>query len=217
MGDLIDYAKAQLPSQFQDKENWNKYLEATISTPEEIKDNSMILFDLDQSSGSELDVIGEIVGRKRNSKNDNDYRQELRLYAKINNSNSTPENIIFATKSLVNSNQMFYTEGNYNEVALYINFKELPSQEIIETLRKCVAGGIKLTIYYTDNIEIFYNKAEQYQLFANGEQLIANDNDISVSFGVDGQNKRFTQPLFANGDIIYANGQPLAIDWFDEL
>lgn len=219
MSELIDYAKNQLPSQFQDKENWNKYIEGTIATPEALntKSKSMILFDLENCTGIELDIIGDILGSQRESRNDDDYRIELKLYSKLNNAQGNPNNIIFAFKSLISSNQMFYTEGFDDEIVLYVNFKEIPDSAVFDVIKRCIPAGMKLKIYYTENIEIFYSAMQTYQLFGNGEQITGNDNDIVGSFGLNSDQKRFTQPIFGNGEIIYGNGQPIVANFFDNM
>ena len=50
-----------------------------------------------------------------------------------------------------------------------------------------------------------------------GEQITANSNNVNVSFGENGQTKRFTQGLYGNGTHLYANGSPIGIDYFDSM
>jgi len=220
MSELIIYAKNQLPSQFYEKENWNKYIERVIIVPNEInnKTNNLILFDLDNCTGIGLDIIGDIIGIKRQSKIDDDYRKELKLYSKLNNAHGNPDNFIFAFNSLINPNQMFYNEGTDDEIVLYVNFKEIPNNEVLEIIKKCIPAGMKLKIYFTENIEIFKSSMRTYKLFANGEQIITNNNDkLYASFGADPNKKRFTQSLFGNNGQLFANGEPIAIDLFEDM
>lgn len=80
--DLVARAKSLLLSQFKDKENINKIVEALIEQIQEIDDNAVALQQirmLDNATGIYLDNIGEKLKVTRTTLDDDDYRTAIKV------------------------------------------------------------------------------------------------------------------------------------------
>ena len=167
---LIEEEIANLPYQFKDKENWKKYLEGTLAIPQYFLDelDKIKFFDLQNSTGYTLDIIGDFLDQKRNSLNDEDYRRRLQILAKVNNCLGTANDIIEAFNLLFDYNQLFYTEEP-NQIKFYINFKSLPTQDDLNLIKILKPAGVYFEINYTLNAYINYQKATLKNLVLNGK------------------------------------------------
>lgn len=88
--------RSRLYTQFRNKVTWSKWVTLLARQAQDLEDAAQSLFgmyDIDNSSGVQLDVIGRIVGQSRNSLDDVTYRLFLRARIATNLSDGDPESI----------------------------------------------------------------------------------------------------------------------------
>lgn len=215
---LIEEEIANLPYQFKDKENWRKYLEGTLTIPQYFLDelDKLKFFDLTNATGFTLDIIGDFLGQKRNSLNDEDYRRRLKILAKVNNCLGTADDIIEAFNLLFDYNQLFYTEEP-NQIKFYINFKTLPTQEDLSLIKILKPAGIYFEINYTLNEYIKYQKVVLKNLVLNGKSGQLNNYAWKVLKSENGKLKVFSQIIAVNDKKLLLNGRVWSTNFFKKF
>lgn len=95
MTDIQDYYKNLLIIQYHNKPKAKATVEmlADCATGDEILLKLYDAFNVDKARGKQLDLLGEFVGVKRNSLDDNDYRKLILFGATRNNIAPTMKNI----------------------------------------------------------------------------------------------------------------------------
>lgn len=90
-----------------DKENFNKLLVIFLQQIQILQDHTVDIAgqkNISTAAGVWLDWIGKIIGKKRGSMSDQQYREALRLGIAINSADATPNSIINITKVATGSN-----------------------------------------------------------------------------------------------------------------
>jgi hypothetical protein len=201
---LIERELQALPSQFKVKDdgsnvNLNKLLTAFLLPFQQfsnnISDHVNALLDIENSSGAQLDIIGKLIDGLRESLSDDDFRVYIKLKTKLNNADGTANFTMFAIDKALNTNQNFYIEGTA-EVILYLNLKAILTDKQLKILKNTVAAGIKLTIYYTLNEQI-------YVLSENFTPFLIKDGEEEFLVGVDA----FTDNFIVS-ELSGVNGEP---------
>lgn len=92
-----DRLRTRLFTEFRNKTTWNAWIDSVLAPQfDALESSAQSLFsalDIDNSSGTELDVIGRVVGQTRLAADDPTYRLYLRARIVANQSSGTPENI----------------------------------------------------------------------------------------------------------------------------
>lgn len=155
--DYLTEARSRVTYQFQDKQIFDKYVQLLISqsssTQETLK-QLMQLRSIDTAFGATLDIIGNIVGQERTPlpgylfdadgfviPDDETYR--LLIKAKIikNNTDCTPESVIYGTEFILGVNGVTIQEGKDASYIVYV-------PRYLSSLEKYLILGI-VTDYYT--------------------------------------------------------------------
>lgn len=146
---MIERIKSLLPQQYKDASNLNKLLEVIVSPFNELKDvfvDIKNLLDIENNSGVQLDLIGEIVVQKRNGLNDADYRKLLRFKIKKNTSKATVEDIVSILKFLTNGTRVVYSDNPPAAYTIYTNGQTIPPNLRLE-IDKISAAGVSVIVY----------------------------------------------------------------------
>ena len=89
-------------------------------------------FDIDQSVGDQLDVIGSIVGQDRLGKSDDDYRIDIKIKIGINTSEGDIEKIITIWRLLAPGAEVTIEEDFPAKIDLITDtFDEIPESLLI--------------------------------------------------------------------------------------
>lgn len=100
----VEEALAQLAEQFHDKPNVEGLLRDLLAGEQELEHVFWDLIDLralDVAQGPQLDGIGDIVGERRQGRDDSSYRTAIRGRIVLNKSSGTTENIISIIRAIV--------------------------------------------------------------------------------------------------------------------
>lgn len=146
---MIERIKSLLPQQYKDAPNLNKLLEVILEPANELKvvfADIKNLLDIENNSGAQLDLIGEIVVQKRNGLNDADYRKLLRFKIKKNTSKATVEDIVSILKFLTNGTRVVYSDNPPAAYTIYTNGQTIPANLRLE-LDKISAAGVSVIVY----------------------------------------------------------------------
>lgn len=222
---MIERIKSLLPQQYKDAPNLNKLLEVIASPFNELKvvfADIKNLLDIENNSGAQLDLIGEIVVQKRNGLNDADYRKLLRFKIKKNSSKSRVDDIVSILKFLTNGTRVVYSDNPPASYTIYTDGQTIPTNLRVE-LDKISAAGVSVIIYGTvDGSKpiIFYDQLDSLMEENLTDELgnnITNDNLDQLTALVP--NAGLNQILLTNenGDfIINENGDFIAGEDFSQ-
>jgi hypothetical protein len=97
----------RLASQFRDKPNLLAWVDAYAAQIQELETSGQLLLtitSIDDSEGSQLDVIGGIVGQGRAGETDVVYRLYLKARIRTNRSSGTPEEIYAVLRAMMPTN-----------------------------------------------------------------------------------------------------------------
>jgi hypothetical protein len=143
--------------------NTEKFI-ATLATPFQSIENMLqqLLTErsIDTAVGAQLDVIGRIVGQKRNGLSDDDYRRYCRARIATNKANGTTENLITITDLVVYDDNGYYevdTQGIATVVLTVqnITITEALADILIGFLRQTVSAGVRVILEYTSDLNTF--------------------------------------------------------------
>jgi len=156
-------AKERLIQQYKDKPNFLTLLESCIAQVQNLEDGIYAIFGLlsiENSIGEQLDRIGEIVGQKREGKDDEEYR--LFIYARIgiNISTGKIEELLFIWRFITKANLIYLMEIFPAGIAIGTS-NEIDSNlidAVFDLLEKVSAAGVAVdhvTAFEEDNAFAF--------------------------------------------------------------
>lgn len=186
ISDHIERALEELPSQFKNKINWEKFINVLIKPIQELEDvfqDLLLLRALDTAFGRQLDGIGDIVGLDRNGRNDDEYRYALRFKIFINSSSGEPETLIKALKYFTEANYVKYDPLYPAAFQMFTDGTVIPD-DLVPTMQDIALAGIT----YIPVIGSYGDATlAMNELISNGNLLISNsgklllDNNTALS------------------------------------
>lgn len=108
--------------------------------------------DLDLAEGVFLDIIGAYVGESRNNRDDESYRQGIKVRIAVNTSSGTVEDLIGVLNLLFGEDvDVIITRSAPASIQLYLGIPQ-PSEDLIALLQQTIAAGVEISsILYSDN------------------------------------------------------------------
>lgn len=104
--------------------------------------------DIDTAYGIQLDEIGEIVGEKRQGRNDTEYTLAIKTRVYLNSSNGEPEALITFIRDTTEPEAVLLIESAPAGILLSaINIQVLPFQ-LLNAIRKIAAAGVLVKFSY---------------------------------------------------------------------
>ena len=157
----INDALSRVIEQYKCSEVMTSIITSLVEQIQIAEDSSFSLFnrlDILNSSGSNLDKIGEIVGLPRNGASDERYR--LLLISKIgqNTSNGEPSKVISIYKLLSNSGNVHLQELYPAAISLTGDgdFNNSSPQEVYDVIQSIVAAGVRVDALISYDPECFF-------------------------------------------------------------
>jgi len=153
-GLILDYcerAKSRLIEQFETKPNIGNYLCALIESLQELEfvfGDLLTLRTLDESTGVQLDGLGDIVGIERQGLGDDGYRTIIRFQIGINFSNGEPETLIALTQFITEGTFVKYTEAFPARVSLLTDGIAI-NQATVPIIEESAPAGVKIELTST--------------------------------------------------------------------
>lgn len=152
--DHVERSILQLIEIFRKPRN-QEWLRTGVGQAQEIEDALWELynaFDLETGEGPALDFIGNILGERRDSRSDPDFRAALRARILVNNSNGKIEDMIGVLLALDPDMtaiiREFYPAAIRFDV--YSDFSGATPQTMARMLRQAKPAGVKLTFVPVD-------------------------------------------------------------------
>lgn len=225
---LVQQEINNLPYQFRsndngDNANLHSLLSAFLQPFENVGNvlTEQSILDINNSTGSSLDVIGKLLDFEREGRTDDQYRLMLKLKSNLNNANGTLDFTISAIQKSLQTNQAFYVEETARLV-LYLNLIQSIQPTELELIRNTIVAGVKLTLYYTINDPI-YTVQEEFKNFQTADGydfLIGAENAYENLLISDvGEGSSFFSRALKIGDgaqDLLIDGGSLLITYFDE-
>ena len=135
MMDYEDTAARRITSVFEDKPRVREVIVAMprqLTIFEQVADQVRDERSVDLAIGIQLDKVGEIVGESRQGRDDETYRQAIKFRIFVNVSKGRPSDVITATKTLTQGDDIQYLESYPATVYMfsdgYMNNADIPAQ-----------------------------------------------------------------------------------------
>lgn len=215
--------RSRLYTQFRNKTTWEQWLTLLARQFQDLEDSAQTMFtllDIDNSSGTQLDTIGRIVGQPRLGSSDTTYRLYLKARIKANSSSGTPEEIYGVMKTLF-SLGMKYIPGITKQFVLRFTSpitapNRLIAENFLHASKEAAARAIieyeeyvDASMFYTESIAFLTNNMVVNTLlqvgingiFSAGESLRVGRgtaNDETVTFSSDSGAGIITVSALAN-------------------
>lgn len=182
---FIDF-KNLLLQQYKDSENLNKILEIFF---DEIKILELLFLDLknileiNNQFGSTLDLIGDIVGQKRNGLSDEDFKKELKFAIFKNTSRSFLDDIVKILKFITNGDVIIYTDNPPASYTIFTNGSTIV-QNLGKIIDKLSASGVSVLVYCSGGEIPFIAKnisSENLDLVDDSENQFIDDSSNSIT------------------------------------
>lgn len=174
----------------------------------------MYELDLNNVSGSSLDVIGRLVGAPdRQSMTDAQLRTEIDLQIAVNTSKGTIEDVVKAIKRITRSTIVEWTEVFPAAIEFTVNGTKA-SRAVLDQINRVLSAGVGFNISYRDEVVGVFNFGDMIGLsldYYPDEYIWRAYSDIYAVDVVNG-NAAVTIPVGNNtlgsvGDIVYFKGE----------
>ena len=136
-----------LPLQFRDSTKLISLLSIYLEQVEELnkaqQDLSLLSTDVDNAVGYQLDLLGNLLGARREGRYDNEYRNHIRFTISINTGSGTPEDVIGFAKTTTRSNRVRYWELPPASLVVEVNGDTIPSN-LTNTIDNVTPAGVKM-------------------------------------------------------------------------
>lgn len=146
--DHVTNGLALLPSQFNDSEILKTVLQIYLEEFQEIEDTLVEILsqrNLDNAIGTQLDGIGDIVGRRRDGLSDTEYRKFLKVQQLLNSSEGQYTTILKLWRILTGSDSATISEEFPAGVSLFSDVG-VPPLEYIQLLSQALPITVTLSL-----------------------------------------------------------------------
>ena len=158
----VQQALDNLLTQFQGENAIEGFLTPFIEQVQILEDVGFELY-LDRwaatAVGDQLDVLGRIVGREREGRNDDDYRLWISAQILINRSSGTANELLTVIQLITSNNITQITITEYEPATFVISINEAlgpyDPQVILAIIKLVKAAGVKAYLQYTPTEPIF--------------------------------------------------------------
>jgi hypothetical protein len=171
--DHAEIAKGLMLSQFSD----STLLKAVQDVMgQQLQDLEDVIYDvltkinnIDTGEGTQLDLIGRLVNRKRNGFADTDYRDLLRLQIAINNSQGNPEPISSTVKKITGSS-FIQVQENFPASIDFIVGQSNINPALLPLVEEVASAGVNVNILAVNNFDgdVFAFEGPPEDIFALG-------------------------------------------------
>lgn len=149
--DILPRILSRFTDILSDKPNIRALAEVIAPEMQQLEDMWFQLLNersLDVGIGAQLDVVGNILNEPRLGKNDDEYRQALRLKIALNTSDGTNDDVRQAVTQLTQSTTVFIDDNYPASVDIIIDGNNI-SGDILQTIDNVVGAGIGVNIQST--------------------------------------------------------------------
>lgn len=178
--DHAEEAPTLLLDQYKDKPRLKALLLSYIRRVQELEDAIWDVLTkrlIDNAEGAQLDVLGRIVGQRREGREDDVYRLYIGARIRINSSKGRADDILDVL-ALVESVPTSYTELYPASIAIeFLDATEAPPTVLIDLARQAKPSGVRIGIVVPN--------APVDQTFAFSD-AVSGDNDPARGFGHEG-------------------------------
>jgi hypothetical protein len=127
--DWIKRLRGKLFTRFRNKVTWEKWVQLLgrqFQDLEEATQSILLLMDIDNCPGRNLDLVGRIVGQPRLGNDDDTYRLYLKARIAANKSTGSPEDIYDVFTVMLGATRRYrLARGEVKQFSLYVEYKAL--------------------------------------------------------------------------------------------
>lgn len=150
--DYTQFALSRLLIQYKDSVNLQELLtsiaEQLVSPQTDIID-IVNNFNIDDAAGELLDFVGKIVGSRRRSRDDSEFRDAIKLRILFNTSNGTPDRILEALATATNASKVRIWE-HYPLSCTYYTNGTLSPRNLPEAIQSASPATCNNVVIYID-------------------------------------------------------------------
>jgi hypothetical protein len=197
-------AESRLLVQFNDAVKLHALVRALVKPMQRLELDAFSVqdaFDLDEATGDQLDILGNLVGEPRQSKTDTAYRAYVKARVLANDSNGTPATLYAIARALLGTSPTLtivpeYPAGYTFEVAgVTLQFPwdlvgdvgpELVAKALADALLLATSAGVGFTLYYQYSLYAFefasgdVEETDALRGFADDDELDAGGDFIGA-------------------------------------
>ncbi len=145
VADWIVRLRGKLFTRFRGKTTWEQWVQLLgrqFQDLEEATQSILLLMDIDNCPGRNLDVVGRIVGQPRLGNDDDTYRLYLKARIAANKSTGSPEDIYDMFVVMFGEDRKYrLARGEVKQFSLYVEYKALEAlgTEVITRAQALIA------------------------------------------------------------------------------
>jgi hypothetical protein len=162
IGDHAGQALARLIEQYKESPKLRSLLSISCTQVQSLEDTALAVYTLrllDNTTGVQLDGVGEIIGEARQGRGDDTYRTAILVRIAINSSGGTPEILIFIADRLANASRVQLREIYPANVEIYIEAESLPAA-IRQLLQSATPAGVgNVILLHADTTPFVFGEA----------------------------------------------------------
>lgn len=214
--------KPLLLQQYKDAENLNLILEVLSSPFEDLE----IVFagiknvlNLDNAEGVVLDLIGDIIGQKREGMIDADYLIQIKFKIFKNTSRGFVADVVKALKFITQATKVIYSDNTPASYTIYTNGQNVPN-DIKTIIDKLSAAGISLIVYASIGETPFIATdiaITNYNLIDDGSNNLIDDGTNQIQVSSQSTDNKTLQQIFNGGDFGTVQSFYLTTDTLDTI
>lgn len=208
ISDHTQAAMDRLLEQYKERPNIAAVITTLVNPLQEIEDQLEILSKdrwLDTAKGKQLDYLGEIIGEKRRSEDDAEFRRAIYSRILINNGGGTPEDIIAAIDLVYKTQRIDYSELYPASFQVFVQSIEALTgiKPLIRSVSPAGVGDIVVTHLNSDNpFTCSGCSTESFPLIT-----VTDDSHYEVSLQEEGDNLSHSLEIAADTITLPENGQ----------
>jgi hypothetical protein len=141
--------KDYLLEQYKNSENLIQILEVIFEQCAELElvfNSISNIFDLQNQSGATLDLIGEIVGQKREGLIDSEYIKKIKFAIFKNTSRGFLTDIVKILKFITDAQTIVYSDNPPASYTIYTDGEEIPA-DLQKTIDNLSVAGVSVIVY----------------------------------------------------------------------
>lgn len=169
-----------LPIQYSESAELKTFLNVYLEQVQQLEDANIDLdtfsTDIDVAFGTQLDIIGKLVGADRGGRTDVDYRSFIRFRIAVNSGSGTPDDVFNYLLFITGADKVKIFPHYPASVYIFLEGTITPDPVIPATVDEVLAAGVSLGyIGYSDNPLVFTPYDTEFtvtnMLVDNGENL----------------------------------------------
>lgn len=202
----------RLPIQFKDSTQLQNLLKTYLKGVDDLQDDTQAYIEgirISNAIGVQLDIVGNIVGESRLSRNDDDYRAAIRTRIILNTAKGRPRDVYAAARAITSSDTANFWEHFPASVVVAVggdNLDAIPNNAR-EVVDQSVVAGVRVSelLIDTDNDGLVFGEIVYVEgtITTDTDDDLVDDEGNFIGYQISTESVSGNSSLF--GEIAYDN------------